>query len=479
MKSISYNVGIVVVGRVIVGLVSLFTVGIITRSLGPDGYGSYNTIVAFVFLFMSLADGGLYSVLLKEISRDDRNEKRLVNNLFTYRLILTVFFIVIGNIVAYFLNYSGEIRLGIALASLFAVGSSLVQILNPVFQKRMAMFQLTLSDVIARAIQLGLLLLLIQQGSHLISFILIMVASELVRFAMVMRYANRFNHIQLTFDQKIFRETLDSALPIAVSLIFILLYFKLDTILLSLMKPAYDVGVYSVAYKILETILFLPAVFIGLITPHLSKSFANAPSLFLKLFQNSFDIITIFALPCGLILAFFAKPIIEIIAGTGFVGAPAVLVILSIAIVVIFFGTLYSNMILVLNLQRKSLFVYLFALLFNMTFNIIFIPRYSYYAAAFVTVATEIFVTFGMAYLVYRSLRRLPQFTIFIKSVIATLLLACVFYVMRDRFFLALCTAPLYFVFLFALRAYSLSDIRSFLLFRGNLTEAELSARAE
>ncbi len=479
MKSISYNVGIVVVGRVIVGLVSLFTIGIITRALGPDGYGSYNTIVAFVVLFMSLADGGLYSILLKEISRSDQNEQKLVNNLFTYRLVLTLVLIIIGNIIAGFLNYSGEIRLGIALASIFAIASSLVQILNPVFQKRMAMFQLTLSDVTARGVQLILLFIFIHQGVHLIPFILIMVASEIVRFGMVMRYVNNFNQINLAFDKKIFQETSQAALPIAVSLIFILLYFKLDTILLSLMKPSYDVGVYSIAYKILETILFLPAVFIGLITPHLSRSFVDARKLFLKLFQNSFDIIAIFALPCGLILAFFAHPIIQIVAGVGFVGAPTVLVILSIAIVLIFFGTLYANMILVLGLQRQSLFIYLFAFLFNVIFNLIFIPRYSYYAAAVVTVLTELLVTVGMAYLVHRALGKLPKLRITIKSVLATVLLAFVFYFMRGHFLVALCVAPVYFLFLYILKAYSLKDLKSFLLFRGNFTETELTTEIE
>ena len=61
-----------------------------------------------------------------------------------------------------------------------------------------------------------------------------------------------------------------------IAAILVMIYFKLDTVMLSFMKDQIDVGIYGLAYKILENLIFFPAMFVGLIMPLLSKhAFSN------------------------------------------------------------------------------------------------------------------------------------------------------------------------------------------------------------
>jgi len=73
-KKIAYN-SIISSGARIIGLaLSLIIIGFITRYLGQDGFGYYSIIFAFLYLFTVLADLGLYSICLRDISRPNADK---------------------------------------------------------------------------------------------------------------------------------------------------------------------------------------------------------------------------------------------------------------------------------------------------------------------------------------------------------------------------------------------------------------------
>ncbi len=464
MKSLTFNVGITTLARIITGLVGLWVIRILTTALGPTGYGYYNTIIAYLFLFSSLADGGLQAIFLREISKNPSDEEKLASNVFTLRLFLSVVFVIVANVIAFFLGYPALVRWGIFIASFSSVGVSLAQVLQPIFQKRMALSALAFSDIVSRAVQVVLLLTLMKIGVGLLFFVIVMAISELVRFGVVFVASYRFYPIRFSINLATWKNILKSAFPVAISLIFILIYFKLDTIILSIMKSGYEVGIYSISYKILELLLFLPATYVGLITPILARTAYRRS--FITNFQNGFDIISIFALPCGAILAILSPQIILFIAGATFLPAAGVLAVLSLAIVVIFYSTLYSQSIIALNLQRKTMIIYFLALLLNVALNIIFIPKYSYYAAAWATVATEIFVNAGIGFYIFKAMKFKPVLTRFYKAIFATLCMGALIYWTRSSLILSISLAPIYFLVLFLVGGFNRQELRQFFSLR-------------
>ena len=100
-------------GRVVSIVFALFSIGLITRSLGQEGFGEYTTVLAFLSLFVILSDLGLHSLMTREISRpasprarfsepEARRESKagteedfgpIVSNFFTLRLIASLFFL--------------------------------------------------------------------------------------------------------------------------------------------------------------------------------------------------------------------------------------------------------------------------------------------------------------------------------------------------------------------------------------------------
>ena len=83
-KKIAYNVVFSAVAKVLSTILALVGIGFITRYLGKEGFGDYATVLAFFSFFGAIADLGLYSISVREISREGADEKKIMGNVFTF-----------------------------------------------------------------------------------------------------------------------------------------------------------------------------------------------------------------------------------------------------------------------------------------------------------------------------------------------------------------------------------------------------------
>ena len=185
-------------------------------------------------------------------------------------------------------------------------------------------------------------------------------------------------------------------------------------------------GLLRLLIKFLEAVIFLPAIYVGLVMPLLSKHAFGNRAEFIKIFRKAFNVLSIFALPLAAYIFVLSDKIIRIIGGSGFAQAGPVLKILSIAILMIFFGNLGGNAIVALNLQKKGMWIYFAGAVFNVVANLILIPRYTYFATAWTTVATEIIITFWMFWLIKKETGASADKGIFLKAVFATAVMVVV-----------------------------------------------------
>jgi O-antigen/teichoic acid export membrane protein len=179
-----------------------------------------------------------------------------------------------------------------------------------------------------------------------------------------------------------------------------------------------DVGLYGMAYRILEGLIFFPAMFVGLIMPLLSASAFNDKEKFNRIFQKTLDILFVFIVPLIIGILILSSQIVVLIGGNDFAGSSGPLNILAIAIGLIFLGSLFGNSIIALDKQKIGAWIYFAGMIFNIITNIIFIPKYRYIGAAWTTTVTELLVTTLMFVLVYKTIHYFPKFRI-IRPLIA------------------------------------------------------------
>lgn len=393
LKKITFNTIASSIGRILGGVLALFSVGLITRALGVRGFGEYATVVAYLSTFQILADMGLYTLLTKEISQEPDKEKDLISSFFTLRLIVAALSLFLASVLVFIFPYSDAVKVGVVFTASGFLFLSLSQIFLGVFQKYIQIYKAAIAEVLGRIAQLILVWYFFSTERELIYFLSALVVGSFVIFIFNFYFAQKLVRFKLRFSFKEWKRILKTTYPIAVSLVFTLLYFKLDTILLSLIKTEEDVGIYNAAYKILETIIFFPAAFIGLMLPRLSENIKESKEKFSKLLSTLNDIMSISAFPVVVGGILISPMLVYFIGGSDFLAAAAPLQVLFAAIGIIFYGTLYGNTVIALDLQKKAMWAYVLGFVFNFIANLIFIPKYSYMGAAWTTLLTELIVT--------------------------------------------------------------------------------------
>jgi O-antigen/teichoic acid export membrane protein len=460
-KKIAYNTIISAGSRILGTIIALVTIGFVTRYLGQNGFGNYSTILAFLYVFSVLADLGLYSIALREISKDGVDESRIISQAFSFRFWIGLLIFGLGALAVWFFPYPIEIKIGAGVGAVGFWFLSSAQVLMAVFQKYLKTERAALAELIGRAAQLGLVVFFVWKNSGFLSIVLTVSLGALINFLLIYFFVQKYVSVKIKWDIAGWKKILKESYPLAVSAVFVMIYFKLDTVMLSLMKPAEDVGIYGVAYKILENLIFFPALFVGLIMPLLSRHALAKQEEFKRVAQKTLEILLIFAAPLAIGGAILSKPIIRIIAGQGFGASSDVLVILIFATAIIFLGSLFSGMIIALERQRSLAKIYGLGAIFNFAANLILIPRFSYLGAASSTLLTEILVTTLMVVVIKKTINYFPDFKLLFKIFLASLVMAAGLYFFgQASLILLLIIGPaLYFTSLFAVRGISLKEI--------------------
>jgi len=390
-------------GRIIGSAFALVSVALMTRALGAEGFGEYSTVVAYLTTFQILADLGLYSLFTREISQNPARERELLGIFFTLRLLAGAFLLALAVVLVFFFPYSHGVQVGVAFASIGFLAVSLTQLFMGVFQTRVAVYKGAIAEVAGRAVQLVLVAFFATRGGGLFSFIVALVLSSFVIFFLNLLFAWRIIPFRLSLPPVEAKRIIRTTLPIAISIVFTLLYFRVDTLMLSVLKGPIEVGLYNGAYKVLETFIFFPAVLVGLFLPILSRQAQDDRRAFSRTLSVLADGILVIVAPLVVGGVLLSASMVALIGGAEFIPAFLSLAILFGAVGMIFFGTLFGNSVVALNLQKKSVSVYAIGFVVNFGANLFVIPRYSYTGAAWTTLGTELLVTILLALLVWRA----------------------------------------------------------------------------
>ena len=426
-QKIAYNALFSAGARVVEVAIALVIIGLTTRYLGDGGFGDYIIVITFIYIFSVIADLGLYSIVVREISREGANEEKIINNAFTLRFVAGFFILGSAFFVSLIFPYSESVKTGIGIAAIGFWILSNIQVLMGLFQKHLAMDKVAIAEILGRVIQLLFVLACVKLDLGFLYIIFSIFLGAIFNFALVLFFTSKYIKIRLRFDFKFWKELLKQAYPLAISAILVLIYFKLDTIFLSVMKAREDVGVYGLSYKILENLIFFPAMIVGLTMPIMSRYIFTDRNKFKSVVQRTLNFLLIAVVPMIVGVVFISDEIIKLLGGgEGFKDSPLVLNILMMALGFIFLGALFSNIIIAANKQKQLAQIYFVGMIFNVITNFIFIPRYSYFGAAATTVVTELLVTVLMIFVVYRSIKFIPSFAILFKVSLASFLMAVV-----------------------------------------------------
>lgn len=238
--------------------------------------------------------------------------------------------------------------------------------------------------------------------------------------------SRKYIQFHFSWDTIFWKRFMRDAWPLGLTAIISFAYFKFDTIILSLLQPAAHVGIYNVAYKIMENLIFFPAMLVGLILPLLSRAHQIDPPLFREIVNKTAKVFIALVLPIVVATLFLAPEIVAVVSGSGFEVSADVLRILIFSLAGIFFGHFFNMLILVGNKQKKLLKALMLVAIVNVSLNVFLIREFSYFGAAASSAVTEAMVVIFSGVIASRAIGFFPRPDRLLRIVISVMAMAAV-----------------------------------------------------
>jgi len=391
VQRIVKNTAVLFAANIISKVLGFFYVMYSARYLGAEGFGILSFALAFAGIFGVLTDLGLGQLTVREVARDKSLAKKYLNNISVMKTILVTVTFALIVIVINLLGYPEQTIKVVYLISLSVIFNSFTGMFYSIFRAFEKMEYQSLGQILSSVLMLVGVLFAISQRFSVIGFALLYFVISVVTFVYSFAISFwKFGKLNIKIDWNLWKSTIVEALPFGLSAIFIIIYFRIDSVMLSMMKGNEVVGWYSAAYKIIDAFVALvPGIIYAVIYPVLSRHFnsKDLKTIYIKSFHISF----ILGLFISIFITLFANKIILIIYGTQYTNSVPALKILIWAFFIICISSITSGLLNSINKQRIVTIGTGIGALLNIILNLILIPKYSLNGAAFATVATEFF----------------------------------------------------------------------------------------
>jgi len=364
---------------------------ILIRTFIPSEYAVYTLAWTQIGLLLPLLDFGTTSYGLVYLPRKDNID---FSTLFSFRVILSIITYILTIGLALIFHYPTKILIPIFLISIV------------IFANMFSGSYLILTSVAEKVYLVSLVSMIFQIVLVLSLIVTILITAKLMPVFIVTGllygvYAIvNFILIKSQVKNLQFKISISSWIGIAKkSIVFLLIsllagfYSKADVLILNFIKGTEAVGVYSAGYRFLDALMFMITAYNVSAMPVFSRLAKTSKKLFREKIVKDVILVLSVGLVTSMLIFFFAPIVLPFFMKGDYRQSIAVLRIIIFSLPLILLTSIFLNCLYALNRAVAVVGLFIFQLVYNVVTNIIFIPKFSYFASAWITIGGEILNT--------------------------------------------------------------------------------------
>jgi PST family polysaccharide transporter len=396
LRKIISNIGWLFADRVLRMGVGLIVTAWVARYLGPQQFGLFNYAGAFVSLFGVLATLGLDQIVVRDMVRDPSCKDETLGTAFVLKLSGGILTILVTTGTIFLLRPDDQL-------THWLVGITAAGTIFDAFNTIDFWFQLQVKSkytVIAKNTAFILV--------TLIRITLLQMQAPLIAFAWALLAENALGAVGLAIAYKVKGQSLlawrasllraktllKESWPLLLSGLAIMVYLRIDQIMLGQLADDKAVGIYSAATRISELWYYIPIAIVTSVTPSIVEAKKVSETLYYNKLQKLFNIMAVLAYMIALPMTFLSKYIVVIIFGQNYVASGGVLSIHIWAALFVFFGWSKGIWIVAEGLTMFSLLATTSGAVINILLNFWLLPIYRETGAAIATVISYALVDY-------------------------------------------------------------------------------------
>lgn len=368
------------------------------RVLGPVDAGSYANAIAVAGWFEIISNFGLNTLVIREVSQDRSKASEYLLNTVILRLGTTILAAVPIVIYLWAVNLGGNpLRVEAVAAILLLMVGMIFSGAGQSFTGLFYAFETaetpaaiaTVTTIMKVA--LGVVALLLGYGFvglAGVSIIVNIITLFILGLAALRRFALR-GPWKVSFPLQ--RRMLVDSYPLMLNHLFATIFFFVDVPLMQQINGDEAVGWYNSAYKWVNALNVIPSFFTFALFPVISRQIRDNLRDARRTFRLSVKLMALISLPVAAVTTLLAPTLIGILGGVEYLpdGAVALQIVIW-SIPVGWINSVTNYVLIALGQERIQIRAFLVGVTFNVVANLIFLPLFSYRAAAVTTILSEI-----------------------------------------------------------------------------------------
>jgi O-antigen/teichoic acid export membrane protein len=398
LRRLFSNVIISLLGQVITWTSTLLLTIAYGRFLGDTQFGELYFALTFVSLIGFPIEFGFNQQLTRDVAEKPERALRHLSTTLLLKFLLWSVLYSILLLLCWLLRYPPDERLLVAICGLALLFTSITN----TFASMHSVFERTYFSAIGSIFECtfdaaaGFFLL--KSGAGIEVMALVLCCGSAIDAIWQGFWCFRAIGIRLSVNRRLMLELFKGSLPFLVYGVLGVIYYRLDTVLLSLLTNDTVVGWYGAAYRLFDTLLFLPSLVISAIMyPIFSKLSLHSEKQLKLAIEKTMNFVLFCGFPIATFLVIAAPQIIGFLYHNNeFAPSIPTLQYLAPGLVFVYANSVLGAVLLSTHHEKKITIMAVAALVFNLTLNLLLIPRIEQLGAAMVTSMTEMLL-FGFS----------------------------------------------------------------------------------
>ena len=400
--------------------------------------GGYFLAMFITNMIASIAELGMQTPLIREMTLHRRRARQFLGNALIIRFLLSIvaFGLMVGS--GYLLDYEPIVVRMILLLGFADLINSTAQLFRCVFRAFERMRYEALTVVVERTLVVFVGGLFIGLGGNLVDFCVVVLIASIFNLALsVGIVARRFVSLRFHVDLGICQTLVRQSIPFALGNICNLIYFRIDTVLLSKLSPH---GVtanawYGVAYSLVNAFTILPGAFMGAMFPVMARTFSKKRMEFSSIYTEALRWMFLVGVPFAVGLAILSEKISSVLfPHYEWTEITPALRLLSWSGGLSFLTTVVITVLRATDKRRAFSLLMATTALINIVLNFFLIPRFNHVGAAMAMIISEVYLFIGSFIYITLRISKLTYINFAIKTGIVSALMGAALMFLRDRF---------------------------------------------
>jgi PST family polysaccharide transporter len=378
-------------------------------------FGLLNYATAFVALFSSIADGGMQSVVVRELVRRQEREIIMCTALLM-RLVGACIAILLAIGFASVLRHGDIVAVGMVMIMSLAMIPQAWDIIEFEHQSRMTTRPIFITRAVSFSIFSIVKVVLIATNAGVVSFAWAVVGEA--TFSAVMMSMLPHARLSLTNAAKIswteMKFLFNTCWPMMIAGLSVMLYMRIDQIMLGQILGDRAVGTFSAAVRVSEAWYFVPVAVLSSFSPALLITMKESQQRYQEKLLSITRLLLWLSVVMATAISLGSRWIIHFLYGANYTAASSVLVVHAWAGVFVSLGVSGTPWFINAGLLRLKMGQSVAGAVINMAMNLYMIQAFGVVGAAISTLICQCFTA-----VLFNSLdsRTRPLFILQLKSV--------------------------------------------------------------